>query len=106
MHVHPSCCSRTKFHERINKGGEAPKGAYHLPHQRVRRVLSGGRSPSGVSPRRLSRRSTARNSVQAALHAMKCEGITFAWVITLKRSTSRLGHNAERVDARTARERK
>ena len=49
------------------------------PHHRVRCVLSGGRSPSGASPRRLSRRSTARNSVQAALHAMKCEGITSAF---------------------------
>jgi hypothetical protein len=26
-------------HEQKNKGGEAPKGAYHLPHQRARRVL-------------------------------------------------------------------
>src|ERR1700722_21021100 len=82
MHPHPSCCSRTKLHgtNERNKGGEAPKGAYHLPHHRVRRVLSGGRSPSGASLRRLFRRSTARNSVQAALHAMKCEGVTFAWV--------------------------
>jgi hypothetical protein len=47
-----------------------------------------------------------QNSVQAALHAMKCEGITFAWVSALKRSTSRLGRSTERVDARTARERK
>jgi hypothetical protein len=70
----------------------------------VARPQAGGRSPSGASRRRLSRRSTARNSVQAALHAMKCEGITSARVTALKRSTSRLGHNAERVDARTARE--
>jgi hypothetical protein len=28
-----------RSHERTNKGGEAPKGAYHLPHQRVWRVL-------------------------------------------------------------------
>src|SRR3984957_18185999 len=93
-------------HERTNKGGEAPKGASPPPPHRVRRVLSGGRSPSGASPRRLSRRSTARNSVQAALHAMKYEGITFAWVTALKRSTSRLGRSTERVDARTARERR
>ena len=76
------CLERTGgfVHERTNKGGEAPKGAYHPAASiAMRRVLSGGRSPSGASPRRLSRRSTARNSVQAALHAMKCEGITFAF---------------------------
>jgi hypothetical protein len=37
---------------------------------------------------------------------MKCEGVTFAWVTALKRSTSRLGRSTERVDARTAREQK
>ena len=101
--LRPRFAITTEQENNERKGGEAPKGAYHLPHQRVRRVLSGGRSPSGVSPRRLSRRSTARNSVQAALHAMKCEGVTSAWVIALKRSTSRLGRSTERVDARTAR---
>jgi hypothetical protein len=57
------------------------------------------------------RRSTAalasamcRSSIQAALHAMQCAGVTRAFGIALKRSTSRAGHNAGGVDARTARE--
>jgi hypothetical protein len=47
-----------------------------------------------------------QNSVQAALHTMKCDSVTVACVTVLKRSTSRLGRSTERVDARTARERK
>jgi hypothetical protein len=59
------------------------------------------------------RRSTAalastmcRGSIQAALRAMQCAGVTCALGIALKRSTSRAGRNAGGVDARTARERK
>jgi hypothetical protein len=36
---------------------------------------------------------------------MRCEGVTLARVIALKRSTSHAGRNAGGVDARTARER-
>jgi hypothetical protein len=36
--VHESKASRARTNEK-SKGGEAPKGAYHLPHHRVRRVL-------------------------------------------------------------------
>jgi hypothetical protein len=45
------------------------------------------------------------DSVQAALHAMTCEGVAFAHCIALKPSTWHAGHNAGRDDARTARER-
>ena len=58
------------------------------------------------------RRSTAalasamcRGSIQAALHATQCAGVTCVLGVALKRSTSRAGHNAGGVDARTARER-
>jgi hypothetical protein len=109
MHVHPSCCSRRQsFTARTKKIREAKRRKARTTCRTIGcgASSSGGRSPSGASPRRLSRRSTARNSVQAALHAMKCEGVTFAWVTALKRSTSRLGRSTERVDARTARGRK
>jgi hypothetical protein len=60
------------------------------------------------------RRSTAglasapqrQGSIQAALHAMLCAGVTLAANIALKRSTSRTGRNAGGVDARIARERR
>jgi hypothetical protein len=59
------------------------------------------------------RRSTAalasamcRSSIQAALHAMQCAGVSLSLGIALKRSTSRAGRNAGGVDARTAREQK
>jgi hypothetical protein len=53
------------------------------------------------------RRSTAalasaicRSSIQAALHAMQCAGVTCAFGIPLKRNTSRAGRNAGGIDAR------
>src|SRR6185437_17015838 len=45
------------------------------------------------------------DSVQAALHATRCEGVTSALLIALKPSTWLAGRDAGGDDARTARER-
>jgi hypothetical protein len=64
-----------------------------------RSALAFRRSTAALAP------ANCRSSIQAALHAMQCAGVTFAFGIALKRSTSRAGRNAGGVDARTARER-
>ncbi len=46
------------------------------------------------------------DSAQAVLHAMKCEGVTFAFGSRLSGVTPRAGRNAGGIDARTARERR
>ena len=60
MHPHPGCCSRTKPHstnEVKNKGGEAPKGAYHPS------------APSGAA------RPQAEDARLPALHRGSCPAI-------------------------------
>jgi len=94
------CCLQIKA-----KGGGAPKSAVHWS-----RIFGcGARLALGALA---FRRSTAvlasticRGSIQAALHAMQCAGITCALGLALKRSTSHAGRNAGGADARTARER-
>ena len=90
------------------------RGCYHPRMLRTRRAPRMIRlhepSASGALALRRSAAAlvagrTMHDSVQAALRAMQCGGITSAFRIALKPSTWRAGRHAGGVDARTARER-
>jgi hypothetical protein len=106
MHPHPSFGNERHevFASKKIRGGRAPEGANELAAssdaaRADRSALAFRRSTAALAP------AMCRSSIRAALHAMQCAGVSLSLGIALKRSTSRAGHNAGGVDARTARER-
>jgi hypothetical protein len=106
MHPHPSFSNERHevFASRKIRGGRAPEGANELAASsdaaRAERSALAFRRPTAALASAM-----CRGSIQAALHAMQCAGVTCALGVALKRGTSRAGRNAGGVDARTARER-
>src|SRR4029077_6644659 len=78
-------------------------GAARATNDSFTRTTRFGRARLPALHRGFRRRANAVDSVQAALHATKCEGVTFAPWIALKPSTWLAGLNAGGDDARTAR---
>jgi hypothetical protein len=106
MQPHPSFGNKRHevFASRKIRGGRAPKGANEWAAssdaaRAERGALAFRRSTAALAS------AICRSSIPAALHAMQRAGVSLSLGVALKRSTSRAGHNAGGVDARTARER-
>ena len=89
-------------HSRVLPPGNA-SGAARATDNSLARTTRFGRARLPALHCGFRRRANAFNSIKAALHAMKCEGITLALCTALKPSTWLAGRHAGGDDALTAR---